>query len=158
MEGGFFDAASEMCLARLYLAFHLAGHLFDLGMEAFVFFWQGEAKFVSLYLGACLNVPGGLIEGNFNMDVVILDFRMRVDFVIGNSMVDLRGNRLGMLNSLRRLDFTGRVMFAIRSSFVKLGGERQGMANFLSSTDLNRRTEPRSRNRRDILWELLYSW
>lgn len=59
------------------------------------------------------------------MDVIVLDFRVRIVFVIGSGMVVVRRVRLSMLN-------------------------------FLRSLVLNRRIEPRSRNGRAILRELLF--
>lgn len=122
MEGGFFNAASDVGFARLELTLHLAGHLFDCAMEASVFSWQGGGKVLPLDPGGlCLNVGGGgLIEGNLNMDVIVLDFWGRIVFVIRSGMVVVRYVRLGMLN-------------------------------FLRSLVLNRRIKPRSRNCRAIL-------
>lgn len=64
---------------------------------------SGEIKAANI-LRFCLN--GGrdvLIEGNLNMDVIVLDLRIVVLVVVRSSMVGFMHVRLGLLNFLRSL-------------------------------------------------------
>ena len=111
VEGGLLNSASDVAFARLDLTFHLAGHLFDCALEVLVFLGPGGCKIKSVDLrGLCLDGRRDvLIEGNLNMDVIVLDLRIRIVLLFGSSMAVIRLVRLDMLHFLRSLVLSRRI-------------------------------------------------